>query len=105
MQSLSQDIEEMPATFLNKYLRLFYFSLKCKGGSLYTPRSLIGIRAAIHRYLISPNMDRNINILTDREFNRANAMLKRMIGKSLRRGKKRKTFGAIEENDVKKIRI
>ena len=52
-KGLSQDIEEMPATFLNKYLRLFYFSLKCKDGSPYTPRSLIGIRAAIHRYLIS----------------------------------------------------
>ena len=103
-KGLSQDIEEMPATFLNKYLRLFYFSLKCKDGSPYAPRSLIGIRAAIHRYLISPKVDRKINILIDREFNRANAMLKTMIGKSLRHGKKSKTFEAIEENDMKKIR-
>ena len=52
-KGLSENIEKMPASFLNKYLRLFYFSLKRKDGIPYAPRSLIGIRAAINRYLIS----------------------------------------------------
>ena len=94
----------MPVSFLNNYLRLFYFSLKCKDGRPYAPRSLIGIRAAIHRYLISPKVNRNINILSGVEFTRANAMLKTMIGKWLREGKKSKSFEAIEEEDMEKIR-
>ncbi|MEL7309423.1 MAG: DUF3504 domain-containing protein, partial [Pseudomonadota bacterium] len=101
---LSENIENMPVSFLNKYLRLFYFSLKCKDGRPYAPRSLIGIRAAIHRYLISPKVNRKINILHDVEFTRANAMLKTMIGKWLREGRKSKTFDAIEKNDLEKIR-
>lgn len=101
---LSENIEIMPVSFLNNYLRLFYFSLKCKDGRPYAPRSLIGIRAAIHRYLISPKVNRKINILADVEFTRANAMLKTMIGKWLREGKKSKTFDAIEKNDMEKIR-
>ena len=39
-----------PVRFLSQYLRYFYDRLKRKDGVPYAPRSLIGIRAAIHRY-------------------------------------------------------
>ena len=47
----------------------------------YSPRSLIGIRAAIHRYLTGPDVDRKLNILQDPEFRRANMTLKVQVGK------------------------
>ena len=89
-KGLSENIETMPATFLNSYLRLFYYSLGCKDGRPYAPRSLIGIRAAIQRFFNSPKVNRKINIISDQEFVRANSMLKTMIGKWLREGKKSK---------------
>ena len=58
----------MPASFLKNYPRLFYFNLRCKDGKPHAPRSLIGIRAGIHRYLTSPKVNRKMNILTDAEF-------------------------------------
>jgi len=103
-KGLSTNIESMPASFLSNYLRLYYFRLRCKDGRPYAPRSLIGIRAAIHRYLISPKVNRPINILKDQEFNRANGMIKTMIGKWLREGQKSKRYDAIEKGDLMKIR-
>ena len=39
--NLSTDIENMPIKFLADYLRFFYFKLKYKDGSSYSPRSLV----------------------------------------------------------------
>jgi integrase len=102
--NLSSDIESMPAMILAQYLRLFYFNLKCKDGSPYSPRTLIGIRAAIQRYLTNPVVNRKINIMNDPEFTRANGLLKAMVGKWLKDGKKGQHFAAIEPEDLTKIR-
>jgi len=103
-KGLSTNIEQMPVSFLALYLRYFYFHLRCKDGRPYSPRSLIGIRAAIHRYLTSAEINRCVNILKDSEFDRANGMLKTMIGKWLKEGSKSKQFDTIEHGDLKKIR-
>lgn len=98
------DIEYMPVQYLAQYLRFYYFSLRTKDGAFYCPNSLIGIRAAIQRYLNGPTIDRKVNIMTDREFNRANATLKAMIGKFLKSGQKTKQpFKAIQSEDMKKL--
>ena len=101
-KQLSTNIEEMPVSFLALYLRYFYFHLRCKDGRPYSPRSLIGIRAAIHRHLTSSDVNRCINIMKDSEFDRANKMLKTMIGKWLKEGSKSKQFCTIEKGDLKK---
>ena len=41
---------------------------------MLTPSSMTGIRAVINRFLLSPPYSRNMNIITDREFNLANDM-------------------------------
>ena len=41
-------------------------------GELYTPSALVGIRAAIHRYIVQPPFIRNINILEGIDFTSAN---------------------------------
>lgn len=104
-KGLSIQIENMPVSFLALYLRFFYFNLRCKDGRPYSPRSLIGIRAAIHRHLTSPEVNRSINIMKDSQFDRANGMLKTMIGKWLKEGSKSKQFDTIEKGDFKKIRL
>lgn len=103
--NLSVDIETIPVNFLAKYLRFFYFKLRCKDGSFYAPRSLIGIRASIHRYLTSSEVNRDINILKDKEFVRANAVLKAMVGKWIKEGNKSKQYPAIEPADLQKLNL
>ena len=93
---LSTNIETMPVRFLSQYLRYFYYRLKRKDGVPYAPRSLIGIRAAIHRYLTGPEVKRSINILNDTEFRRANMTLKVQVGAWLRSQGKTKSFQCIE---------
>lgn len=103
-KKLSTNIEAMPVRFLADYLRYFYFSLRCKDGSFYAPRSLVGIRASVHRYLTSSDVNRQVNILKDPEFSRANAVLKAMVGKWIHEGNKAKSYPAIEPSDMTKIR-
>lgn len=99
--NLPNDIESMPVKYLAQYLRFYYFSLKTKDGELYSPNSLIGIRASIQRYLRGPNVNRMINIITDKEFDRSNATLKAMIGMWLKSGQKTKQkFKAIQPHDM-----
>ena len=105
MKNLSENIETMPVRFLSQYLRYFYYSLLRKDGRPYAPRSLIGIRAAIHRYLSGPEVNRNINILTDREFMRANMTLKAQVGTWLKSESKEKPFECIEKGDLERLRL
>ena len=103
-KKLSTNIEAMPVRFLADYLRYFYFSLRCKDGRFYAPRSLVGIRASIHRYLTSPDVNRKVNILKDQEFSRANPVLKAMVGKWIHAGNKANSYPAIEPSDMTKLR-
>lgn len=102
-KGLSEDIEVMPVRFLANYLRYFYYNLKCKDGSFYAPRSLVSIRASIHRYLTSPTVNRTVNILNDKIFNRANAVLRVMVGKWMEEGNKAGKYPAIEPEDMSRI--
>ena len=101
--NLSDKIESMPASVLSKYLRFYYFKLHAKNGKPYAPRTLISIRAAIHRYLVSPAVNRNINIIKDNEFQRPNAMLKARVAQYLKSGEKEKQFPSIQDTDFQKL--
>ena len=103
-KNLSTEIESMPSKYLAEYLRFFYFNLRTKSGEPYSPNSLVGIRAAIHRYLTSADVGRQDNILTDRSFTRANATLKVMVKLWLKSGKSSNKFPPIDDNDMKKIK-
>ena len=82
-EHLCENFETVPPKLLNDYLRLFYASLRKKDGTFYAPSSLVCVRAAIHRYLTSPNVNANVNILNDETFRRANGILKAMVKKYL----------------------
>ena len=87
-RQLSEEFERVPASVLNDYLRLFYSNLKRQDGSFYAPSSLICIRAAIHRHMVSPDVNSSLNILKDDQFVRANSVLKAMVKKYLTSGQK-----------------
>jgi hypothetical protein len=72
------------ASVLNEYLGVFYAQLRCDAG-YYNPRSLICIRAAIHRHLISPEINSKLNIIETEDFRRSNNVL-RAMAKILRIG-------------------
>ena len=75
---LSDVIENIPVRFLAKYLQ--YFNLRKSDGTSYlSPNTLKRIRAGIQRYLTSSNVNRSVNIMKDREFHRANGVLKSLV--------------------------
>lgn len=105
-KGLCERFENVPPTVLNDYLRLFYSTLMKKDGSLYAPSSLVCIRAAIHRFLVSPEVNSSLNILQDGTFRRANGVLKAMVKKYLISNQTDKTnqFERITDSDLLKIR-
>ena len=104
-KGLNQNFEALPSSTLNDYLRLFYANLKTKSGLFYCPSSLVCFRASIQRHLCSPDINRKINIIHGDEFQRANGVLRAMVGKYLQSNQEKKnTYDAISKNDMNKIR-
>ena len=97
------ELLEKDKQILSESLVSFYYTIRKKDGKLYTPSSLRGIRAAIHRYITSARNQGNINILTDPEFQKANKMLESM-GKHYVKSPEAKPVQhkeAIKEDDLK----
>ena len=103
-KGFSERFENVPNERLNDFLRLYYANLKTKDDQYYSPSSLICFRASIQRYLSSPDVNRNVNIINGNDFQRANGVLRAMVGKYLKsKQPKHKGYGAITENDMSKI--
>ena len=104
-KNLSSDIDKVPPAILDTYLRYFYSSLRTKDGKLYAPKTLICIRAAIHRYF---QINRpNVNIIEDRSFCQSNRMLKTMVAKFKKSGQEvsKERYPVIQKKDMEKIRL
>lgn len=103
--NLSPNFEEIPNRILNDYLRFFYSKLRKSDGGMYSPATLVCIRAAIHRHLTSAEVNKKINILKDDDFKRSNVMLKSMVGKFLKEGDGScQSYPAIEQSDLIKMK-
>ena len=79
VKKLSVEMEKIPKNYLNNYLRYFYSELRTLENKLYSPPSLVCIRAALHRYL--QTIRNNVNIITQPDFDSSNKMLKAMVTK------------------------
>lgn len=101
IHKLNNDFETISKRELSDNLRFFYSQLKTKIGACYSKSSLLCIRAALYRYFRS---ERLFDIINDPQFFHANQILKAMIKKYYEEGGIPKTFDAIEENDMKKLR-
>ena len=103
-KGLSENFEKAPVKILCDYLRLFYANVRTKTGELYSPSSLICIRASIHRHLTSVEVNRNVDILHGEDFRRANAVLKAMVGVYLKSGQtKQRKYNPIQPADMEKL--
>jgi len=104
-RKLCEDLHRIPPRILNDYLRLFYSQLRTNSGDFYSPSTLVCIRASIHRFLTSPEINRTINILQGDDFKRANGVLRSMVAKYLQSNQpKKREYDAITEMDMSKIR-
>lgn len=98
------DFENLPETELNAILRRFYAELHSKDGKTYSRSALLGIRAAIQRYLTSGNISRNINIITGESFKPANEVLIGLLRKMKKEGEdKTKSHPPISQYDLAKL--
>ena len=68
------NFHSITATSLALILRRFYAEVKKENGKPLTPSSLVGIRAAINRYLVGAPFYRNMNVVSGPEFVIANKM-------------------------------
>ena len=83
-QRLPGSIEDMSARYLSQYLRVWYGKLTKKDKGIYSPSSLICMRASIQRYLTSSQVNRKVNIINGEDYKEANNMLKCKFGQYLK---------------------
>ena len=96
--------ENVEATELNTLLRSFYAEVRKADGEPYAKPSYVGLRAAIHRHLISEPHNRQLNILRDREFNSANNVFMGMVKKLKRDGRDQSQHKQpISQGDLQKL--
>ena len=88
---------------MDTLLREFYCDLIQKSGQVYSPASLLCIRAAIHRYLSNSPWNKQFSIIEDRAFLSSNNMLKAKVAESLKSGKSVNHFEMIQEGDQQKM--
>ena len=68
------NFHSITATSLALILRRFYAEVKKENGKPLTPSSLVGIRAALNRYLVGAPFYRKMNVVSGPEFVIANKM-------------------------------
>ena len=98
------DFRTINADELALILRRFYAEVKKENVKPLTPSCLVGIRAAINRYLISAPFYRNLNVVSGPEFVPANRMFNTKC-KLYYKGNnpKPRHKPVIEEEDMKKL--
>ena len=104
-KGLENDFKNMSSSLLDEYLGYFYSELRTKDGNFYSPASLNCARASLFRYFKRPPLCLKVDIIHDTDFFNSNEILKAMTKKYAESGGSSKHFEAIEEADLKKLRI
>ena len=100
----SVDFEYLPADELADLLRRFYGEVRTKKKTDYSKQAMISLRAGIQRHIQGPPYNRNINIISDREFKQENMDKTGRIKKNRREGlDTTKHKSAIQPGDVRKM--
>ena len=80
-KKLDIDFEKATSEELGKFLESFYVEIRQKNGDVYSKTSMLGCRAAIQRHLKWQGGE--LNIFSDKAFERANAVLDRQLKKPI----------------------
>lgn len=70
--NIEVQLETIEPLCFAELLRQFYACVRNGKGESYSKSGMIGIRAAIQRYMSSPPINRTFNIIADKEFITAN---------------------------------
>ena len=98
------NITTITPTELSPILRKFYAEVRKENGKALTPSSLVGIRAALHRYFVSAPYYRQMNIVSGADFMTANKMFDAKCKLFYKAGnEKPKHKAVIEKDDMKKV--
>ena len=90
---------------LNSLLEKFYPEARSQKGEKYSKSTLVGIRAAINRFLRLPPHKRSSNIMTSEKFSSSNKMLYAVIKDLKKEGlDTSKHYPAISEIDLQKVK-
>jgi hypothetical protein len=100
-----QSFEGLPVTDLAEMLAMFYAAVSPQNDAKsYSKSCYTGIRSSINRHINSPPFTRNINIMTDVEFTRANHVFVGILKKLRDTGKDTsKNHPVIQEEDIKTL--
>ena len=104
-RKISVDFGTVSVSSLAETLRKFYAEVKKQGTKdLLSPSAMVGVRAALHRTITTPPYSRNINIIRDLEFTRANQMFVSVTKKYQQEGNPvPKHKRAIQDADMEKL--
>lgn len=102
-KGMNINFSSLPKTQIAEYLRYFYSELRTVEGKLYSPATLICIRAALFRFFKQPPLSMDINIIDDSAFFNANQILKAMVKKHKEEGGITRQYNAIEDSDIQKM--
>lgn len=85
-------------------LRRFFAEVRQKDGKKYSRASLLSLRAAIQRHLVSPPFNRQLNLLTDGDFKGLNSLLSGIIKRQKKMGQDvTKNHPPISDSDLAKM--
>ena len=85
-------------------MKKFYAEVRGLDGKMLSPSTLRGLRAGLHRIIMSAPNNRDINILTDKAFIQANKMFEAMCKNYIQKANPRqKHHPAIEPGDLRKV--
>lgn len=104
-RNVSCDLHTIEPKDFNGILRRFYGEVKTQAKAPLTPSAMVGLRAAIHRYITSAPFSRGMNILKDAEFMSANKMFDAKCKLYYKTGNRKPVHkSAIEAGDMLKLR-
>lgn len=83
---LPRDFEQIESAELGQILKRFFVEVRQKDGKKYSRSSLLSMRACIQRHLVAPPFNRQINLLTDGDFQGMNAILSGLIKRKKKMG-------------------
>lgn len=99
----SCDLDNCSVEKLAVALRIFYaFVRREQNGQFYSPATLICLRAGMFRIILHK---RGWNIIADKEFTKANSMLRTTAALFVKNGGSVKQFSAIESEDLQRLSV
>lgn len=103
-KGISTPLDSLEPEDLAKTLETFYFDARTQNGDLYKRSSLENLRHGVNRYLRSPPINKEFDIIKDAVFRKANDNFRAALNELKSEGKgDTEHYPAISDEDLKKL--